>query len=459
MNGIAVVGGGLSGLTLGHALAGAGLTSDLLVLEGRALPGGHLRTERAGGFLCERGPASLLDSSEPVLRLIDALGLADRVTPAGAAARRRYLYAHGALHPLPVSPPALLRSRLLTWTGRMRLLLEPLVPRGGSDDETVHAFVARRFGRQAADALAGPLVTGIFAGDAGQLSMRACFPSVCALEAEHGSLLRALAARRRPAGDGGGPRWPGRQFSFHDGLGELTAALAHALGPALRTGTPVARIARRDGGFTLHLAGGGRVDAAALVLACGAQATARLVRELDAELAREIDAIAEPPVAVVALGYPAHAIGRPLDGFGFLVPRGQGLRILGTLWESAIYPGRAPEGHALLRAMVGGATDPDVLRLADDDLVALVRRELATVMGIEGEPVLARVFRHAPGIPQYTAGHLARLDRIAARTAAHPGLFLAGIPYRGVSMPHCVEEAAALAPRVAAFAARGALAQ
>jgi oxygen-dependent protoporphyrinogen oxidase len=221
----------------------------------------------------------------------------------------------------------------------------------------------------------------------------------------------------------------------------------------------VARIARRDGGFTLHLAAGGQVDAAALVLACGAQATARLVREFDGGLAHEVEAIAEPPVAVVGLGYPSRAIARPLDGFGFLVPRGQGLRMLGTLWESTIYPGRAPEEHALLRVMVGGATDPEVLRLPDDDLVALVRRELGTVMGVEGEPVLARVFRHAPGIPQYTAGHLARLDRIAARAAAHPGLFLAGMPYRGVSMPHCIEEAAALAPQVAAAAARGAAAQ
>ncbi len=461
MNRVAVVGGGLSGLALAHAIGRTDpvLRERLVVLERERIAGGHLRTERIDGFLCEAGPGGLLDSSAPTLDLIERLGLTARIAPASDVARRRYLLINGALQPLPASPPALLRSPLLSAAGKLRLLAEPLIPRGGSDDETIHAFVARRFGRQAADVLAGPFATGVFAGDARQLSMRACFPAICDLEARHGSLLRALAARRRAAPGGSERRWPGRQFSFRDGLGELAMALTAALGPALRTGVQVEAIERRDDGWELRLDSGESLDAAAVVLACGARTTAALLRDVDAALAREIAGIAEPPVAVVCLGYEAAAVARPLDGFGFLVANGERIGILGALWDSTIYPGRAPEGHVLVRVLIGGQSNPDAAVLPDEALVGRAHEALRAVMPVTRAAVLARVYRHAPGIPQYAPGHLARLGRIAERLTHHPGLVLAGNAWRGVSMPHCIEDAAAMAPQVAAAAARGAAAQ
>ncbi|HEX7087183.1 MAG TPA: protoporphyrinogen oxidase [Vicinamibacterales bacterium] len=452
---IAIVGGGLSGLALAHAIgrAAPGLRDRLVVLERDRIPGGHLRTERIDGFLCEAGPGGLLDSSAATLELIDQLGLTARITPASDVARRRYLLIHGALHLVPTSPPALLRSPLLSAAGKLRLLAEPLVPRGGSDDETIHAFVARRFGRQAADLLAGPFATGVFAGDARQLSMRACFPAISELEARHGSLIRALMARRHAGSAGSARRSPGRQFSFREGLGELAMALTATLGSTLRTGARVETIERREDGWGVRLASGESLHAAAVVLACGARRTAALLYEIDAALAHDIAGIAEPPVAVVCLGYETSAVGRPLDGYGFLVASGERVGILGALWDSTIYPGRAPDGHVLLRVMIGGQSDPEAAALPDAALVQRAHEALATVMPVTRPAVLARVYRHMPGIPQYAPGHLARVARIADRLTRHPGLFLAGNAYRGVSMPSCIEDAAALAPQVAADAA------
>jgi len=452
---VAIVGGGLSGLALAHALTRVApdLRDGLVVLERDQVAGGHLRTERIDGFLCEAGPGGLLDSSGSTLDLVERLGLTARITPASDAAKRRYLLRNGALHPLPSSPPALLRSPLLSAGGKLRLFAEPLIPRGGSEDETIHAFVARRFGREAADLLAGPFATGVFGGDARQLSMRACFPAICDMEARHGSLLRALVARRRAAPDPS-RRFPGRQFSFRDGLGELVAALAAALGPVVRTGTSVVAIERRDDGWRLRLESGEPMDTAALVLACGAQTAAALLRDIDDGLAGDIAGIPEPPLAFVCLGYDEAAVGRPLDGFGFLIAGGERAGILGALWDSTIYPGRAPDGHVLLRVLVGGQSDPGAASLPDGTLVQRAHVALRAVLPVTRAPVLARVYRHIPGIPQYTPGHLARLRRIAERLTRHPGLFLAGNPYRGVSMPHCIQDAAALAPQVM-VAARG----
>jgi protoporphyrinogen/coproporphyrinogen III oxidase len=393
-------------------------------------------------------------------------------------ARRRYLYVDGTLHPLPGSPGALLQTPLLPWTAKLRMLAEPFVPRRSrtarpsgrapdapaaegsrqgesidADDETVYEFAARRFGKGAAEVFAGALVSGVFGGEAHQLSMRACFPAVPAIEAEHGSLLRGMAARRRRRGT---PQQPGgsmlgRLTSFREGMSELSDALAMALGPRLRTGAGVADVTRAASGFRLTLDDGSRLDADALVLACGASSSARLVGRIDAELAGELRAIASPPIAVVCLGLPVAATARPLDGFGFLAPRGQGVRLLGALWDSSVYPGRAPEDHVLVRVMMGGASDPDAADLDDETLVALVRRELGQTMQVTGAPVLARVFRHRPGIPQYTRGHVARLTRIDARVAACPGLHLIGNAFRGVSINHCIEEASTVASRVQAL--------
>ncbi len=475
MSRIAIVGGGIAGLALGHALVrgrAAIPDVDVVVLEHAARAGGHLQTDRVDGFLCEHGPNGFLDNAPATRQLIADLGLADRVQVSEDRARRRFLYLKGKLHEVPSSPGGLLRTPLLSWTGKLRLLGEPFAPRkfpglgslgqpGTGDDETIYDFAARRFGTDAARVFADAIVSGVFGGDAHQLSMRACFPGVSAMEGEHGSVLRGALAARRRARTAPPPVSAelGRLTSFRNGIVELVDALVASLGPRVRTGARVKDVVRDGAGFRLTLDDASRLHADALVLACGPAASARLVSGLDAALARELREISSPPIAVVCLGFPVAASARPLDGFGFLVPRGQGVRTLGVLWDSSIYPGRAPRDHVLLRAMIGGATDPDAAGLADEELVAHVRRELAETMQVTGVPVLTRVFRHRPGIPQYNRGHLERLTRIDARLQRHPRLHLIGNAWRGVSINHCIEEASTVASRLlasgAAFQAEG----
>lgn len=463
---LAIVGGGVSGLTLAHALLRRGARErglELFVLERAPRPGGNLRSESAGGYLCEAGPNGFLDNSPPTLQLVRELGLESRLLPSDARARKRYVYCGERLHLVPGGPVGFLTSRLLSWRGKLRVAGEPFAPARPEGDETIHDFAARRIGAEAAEALVGSMVSGVFAGDARSLSLRACFPKLWQMESEHGGLVRALVARirsgRRKGEAAGAPL--GRLTSFAGGVEELIHGLARSVGESLRTSAPLSALEETEAGYTLRLAGGGVVRADSVVLACPPRESARLVAGLDSTLAAELRSIESAPLAVISLGYVREQT-PALDGFGFLVPRRQGPRALGVLWESSIFPNRAPQGRALLRVMIGGALDPDAVNLADRELVDAARRDLATTIGLTAQPELVRIARHTLGIPQYTVGHLDRLARIDERLARHPGLRVAGNGYRGVAINSCVAEAFELAERLlapAAFAgARGAVA-
>lgn len=456
MKRIAIVGGGIAGLSLAHALqrrrAAAG-PLEVTVLERASQAGGNLHTETVDGFVCEWGPNGFLDNAPETLALVHDLGLDERLQPSDDRARRRFVYRGGRLHELPGSPGAFLTSRLLSWSGKLRIACEPCAPRRPGGDETIHAFAARRIGREAADVLIDAMVSGIFAGNARALSLRACFPNMWQMETEHGSLVRALVARRRRRRASTGPMGApgGRLTSFAGGVGDLVQALTRALGPVVRTATPavgLAGIGAPTRAYRLTLAGGGTVEAEAVVLAGGAAESARLTEAVDPVLAAELNAIPSASLSVVCLGFDAATLGHPLDGFGFLVPRGEGPRILGALWDSSIYPGRAPRGRALIRVMIGGATDPDAIALDDHELIAQARRDLQTIMGIRAMPVMTRIFRHPAGLPQYVVGHLDRLAGIDARLRSHPGLYVAGNAFRGVSINNCIAEAGPLAERI-----------
>lgn len=450
MRRVAVIGGGIAGLAVAHALVRRGEAGlDVAVYERAPLAGGLVRTERGGGFVWECGPSGFLDSAPETMALVRALGLEGRLQPSRDEARRRFIVRAGRLRALPRSPLDLLTSGVLSPGGLARLALEPWTGRATDPDESIHAFAARHFGQQAADVLADAMASGIFGGDARALAMRACFPGVWQMDAEHGSLVRALLARRRQR-----PKAPRRGFgrlcSFSDGLQELPDALSRALGPRLQTSVAVESVdPLPDGAWRLSLGGGRTAIADAVVLTGGAAASARIVAAASPALAAELTAMPAAPIATVCLGYEAAALGRRLDGFGFLAPRNAGLRVLGVLWESSIFPGRAPDGHALLRVMIGGATDPGAVDLDDDALVAAVRADLASSLQIEGPPVLTRILRHRPGLPQYVAGHHDRMARIEAAAAGHRGLFIGGHAVAGVGVNACIAEAGPLADRVA----------
>jgi oxygen-dependent protoporphyrinogen oxidase len=453
---VAIVGAGIAGLALAHALQKRGARErgvEIVVLERGERPGGNIRTEVEDGYTLEWGPNGFLDSVPETLALVRDLGLEERVQVSDDRARRRFIFRHGRLHELPGGPGAFLASGLLSWPGKLRIAFEPFARRRPDDvDETIHAFASRRIGREAADVLIDSMVSGVFGGDARRLSLRACFPKMWQMETDHGGLFRALYAlmreRRKARGPIGSPA--GRLTSFKDGCEELIRALARQLGPVLRTRAEVASLRRTNGHFELRTSAAEAVSADAVVLASPTSASARVVAGLDRDLAAALAEIPSAPIVVVCLGYDEARLPRPLDGFGFLVPRGEGPRILGVLWDSSIYPGRAPEGRALVRVMIGGAHDPEAIELDDAALLATVRTDLVTTMGLGFEPVFVRVFRHHLGIPQYKVGHLDRLRRVETLLQRQPGLHVAGNGYRGVAINNCVAESGPLADRILA---------
>ncbi len=456
-NPVVVVGGGISGLAVTYALvraaAARGGDVEPLCLEAGARPGGNIRTDREGGFLLEWGPTGFLDNAPATLELARQLGLEDEILRADKGAARRFIFRKRKLHRVPEGPFSLLTSGLLSWRGKLRLLLEPVSPaRKRAGDESVLEFARRRIGKEAARVLVDAMVAGIFAGDAAGLSLPAAFPKMRQMETEHGSLFRAMLShvwRRRTTG---GPSGPGGTLtSFRAGLETFPRALARELGPALALGRRVAAVADMGvRGLRVFLEEGAPIDASAVVLACPAWHAAGLVSEMDPGLGGTLAAIPSAPVAVVHLGFLEGVFPERPVGFGFLVPRGEGPRILGTLWSSSIFPGRSPDGKTLVTTMIGGAHDPTALELSDAELVAATGRDVRAAMSFEADPVFARVFRHARGIPQYTLGHLDRLEAIEGRRREHPGLFFCGNSYRGISMNSCIEEA----PRIAASVVR-----
>jgi len=449
---VVVVGAGVAGLTTSFEILERAERRPggvrLRCLEAAPRAGGQIESRREQGFLCEWAANGFLDNAPATVTLVRRLDLEPRLLPAREAAARRFIYRRGRLRAVPLSPGAFVRSDILPLGSKLRLLGEPFVPRRtAAEDESVHAFAARRIGRGAADVLIDAMVAGIFAGDARRLSLAATFPRMAELEARHGSLTRALLARRgRARRAGAGPAGPGgRLHSFIDGMQELTDALARRLGPALELSRPVERLShlgRR--GLRVHPSQGAPIDADAVILACPAPAAARLLEPVDAELHGALAGITLAPVSVVHLGYRGLADSRD-DGFGFLVPREQGPRILGCLWSSSIFDWRAAEGTRLITVMAGGARDPAAAGLADGDLLARVRADLAATMKLGAEPSFVRIVRHPRGIAQYELGHTARLATIERCLSRLPGLWIAGSSLHGVSVNLAVERAPAVA--------------
>ena len=444
----AIVGGGISGLAAAFELHRQGATFILFESSGRV--GGLIRTERVDGFTLDAGPDSLLAEKPAAVELCRELDLADRLVPTLPPRRawvlrggRLRALPHGAPFGIPTSLAALARSSHLSWPGRLRMGLELARGRRSAPevDESIGAFFRRRFGREAVDVLAEPLLAGIHAGNVDRLSMQALFPRLVAAEREHGSVirgLRAVSAARAAA------RRDGPFRSLPEGLESLPRAIAAALPPAsIRCGTAVAGIlaAPPPGGpYTLQMTGGApNMTADQVICALPVEATARLVGGLSEPAARLCRTIPTTSSAVVALGFPRDAVAHPLDGSGFVVPRTEtAFSILAATWISSKWPGRAPQGHVLMRGFVGGARTPELLERSDDALIEAVRGDLGRLLGIRGAPTLARVYRWPDANPQLEIGHLERIARIDDYLGALPGFRIIGAAFRGVGIPDCV---------------------
>jgi len=458
---VVVVGAGVSGLSIAFEIVQRGerfpWPLELVCIEHAERAGGHIRSERDGGFLCEWGPTGFLDNAPATMTLVRRLSLERELLPAREDARSRFLYRHGALHRLPGSPVEFLRSGILSFRSKARVLAEILVRKGrGIDDESVHDFAVRRIGREAAETLIDAMVGGVWAGDARQLSLKAVFPKMAEMERVHGGLFRAMLAKRKRDTDkteedvAGSPfAPPGTLTSFRAGMQTLTDALAAALGQRLRLHTTVRAVSdlgRR--GFRVHLDEGAPLEADVVVLATPAFVSAAVVREMDNEMAALLDSIPYANVAVVQLGFVRETLERGPQGFGFLAPRSEKLRILGSLWPSDIFADRAPSGLRLTTTMIGGAHDENAVELDDANLGRIALEDLRQAMGFVVAPRFKRVARHARAIPQYTLGHLDRVAGIEHALAERSGLVIAGNGLHGLSVNACIEEAGPLAERI-----------
>ncbi len=438
----AVVGAGISGLTLAWALRARG--TPVTVLEASDRVGGQIRSWLDDGFVLEAGPNGLLDRDGVVARVAERLGIADRLRSASAAADRRALFVRGKVRFLPAKPPELLRSDIVPLGAKLRLLLELFSRRGPAGvDESLAHFGRRHFGRHVTETLLDAVQTGIFAGDSERLSVRAAFPRLEEMEKSHRSLLLAARAMRR----GGARGAPPRLASFVGGLETLPRALAAALGDAVRRGVRVRTLEPASGGWQVRWDGGGeRFER--VVLAVPPRVSAELLGPLDPSIATALEAIHAVPISVVHLGW-RPALDPDPQGFGVLVPARERRRVLGVIFASSAHPFRAPGGGTLLTILVGGAHGAEWAALPDVELIGLVRAELAAILGIARAPDLVRIVRWPQAIPQYEVGHQARLGAIATALRSHPRLVLTGNAFRGPGIADCVREALALAQSIA----------
>ncbi|MBI1736050.1 MAG: protoporphyrinogen oxidase [Candidatus Rokubacteria bacterium] len=458
---VCVIGGGVTGLAAAHRAVELarerGIALELTLIEARGRVGGTIRSERVDGFLLEAGPDSFLSEKPWALALCRRLGVEDRLVRTDDRFRKTFVWHGGRLHPLPdgfqlLAPTRLapfLGSSLFSWPGKLRMALDLVIGRGTGDDESLGAFVRRRLGAEALDRVAQPLVAGIYTADPDDLSLAATMPRFLDLERRERSIILALwrASRRAPASGTSGARWS-LFVTFRDGMEELITTLAARLPPdAIYLGRRVAGVERVGDTWAVATADGGRLVADHVIVSSEAHATAHLLRYVDPTLSRLVGEIPYTSAATVSLGWRRADIPHPLDGFGFVVPRSEGRALLAGTFSSVKYPNRAPDGHVLVRAFLGGALNAAVLDGDDATLAALARRELADAIGVRAEPLLARVARWPASMPQYRVGQLTRVEAIEQRLVALPGLHLAGGAYRGVGIADCVRSGETAAER------------
>ncbi len=440
---VAIIGGGISGLSTAFYLAKAGVPST--IIESRPRLGGVIQSEHVEGCVIEAGPDSFISVKPAAMELIRELGLADEVIGSNDHLRITYVWKGGRLVPLPdglqLMVPTklmpLLTTPLLNWGTKIRMGMELFHPPGRHpEDQSVAEFVTRHYGAEAVDYLAEPLLSGIYGGSPSALSINSVLPRFVELEAKYGSLTKGVLAELK-ANQAQARKLPLFR-TLKGGLGQMVEAVSQRLeGHATVLRSRAEAIERTGGGFRLRV-DGGWLDCAQVVLACEAHNAAKLAAGLDGRLADLLGGIAYSSSMTVALGFPDSAFPKPLDGFGFLVPKRERRRLVACTWVGTKFSHRVPPGTTLARCFLGGMDDAAILNESDEAIIATVAGELHDIVGFSAPPAFARIFRWPRSMAQYTVGHPKRLAEIEARAAAIPGFQLAGNAYTGIGIPDCI---------------------
>jgi len=444
---VAIIGGGITGLTAAFKLTQVGIPVTLFESTDRV--GGVIQTVRDRDYLAECGPNTILETSPLIGELISDLGLEERRIYSSDQAENRYIVRDKRPVKLPRSPLAFLTTPLFSYRAKARLLAEPFIRRAPADvEENLASFVRRRIGREFLDYAINPFVAGVYAGSPEQLSVREAFPKLHALEQRYGSLIlgQALGARERKR-SGNVSKQNAPKFSFDQGLGTLTDALGQRLKEQIRTGQAIGKLIKQNGAWSLGQAG--EHSGVLLALPAFRLAEMRVTCESKPISLSMLAGIQYAPVASVVLGFRREDVEHPLDGFGALNPEVEQLNSLGTIFSSSLFPNRAPLGQVLLTSYVGGLRAPHLVSKTPDELCKLVMADLKTVLGVNGEPTYRHVFVHRRAIPQYDVGYDRFKSFMNELETNVSGLFFAGHCRDGVSLVDSIVSGHEAAGRIA----------
>ena len=455
MKSIAIIGAGVTGLTAAFYLKRKGIPVTVYEASGRV--GGAMQSIREDGYLAEFGPNTILETSPRITQLISDANLKSRRLDPDPKAGKRYLVRYQRPIAMPSSPMEFLTTRLFSAGAKLAVAREPFVSRRRDrKEESIAEFVVRRLGREFLDHAIDALVAGIYAGDPERLSVQQAFPKLDQLEQRYGSLIKGqiFGARerqkRREVSKDSAPK-----FSFDEGLQVLPDTLSKVLGGAIRLNSPVVKLVRTDDGWTLYFRGNNcedRAEHSAVIYAGTVFNLAKL--RIDSPIPVNLTPLSEirhPPVASVVLGFRREDVAHPLDGFGMLIPRVEGFKILGTIFSSSLFPNRAPTGHVTLTSYVGGERHPELASLPQEDLCSLACKDLSALLGVKGQPTFKHCAFYPQAIPQYNIGYQRHRDLMSKIENSAPGLFLAGHYRDGISLGDSIVSGCSAADRVESF--------
>jgi len=434
MKTIGIIGGGISGLTAAFLLKNKGF--DVTLFEKSEAVGGNIQTVNVDGFTIEYAPNSLLKSPR-LVDLIKELKLDGQVLAANATNKKRYVLRDGKLRALPMSIAKMATDDFFSLKARLRLLREPLIKSKSPRGESVAAFFERRLGREIVEKAADPFIAGIYAGNPENLSIKAAFPRLYELERDYGSLFVGSLRSKAEKADKDFPR----TFSFSEGAQTLTDKLAESLGESVKTNSKITKIEKTADGKWLVKSDQGEKIFDVLILSTSAEAAANLIENLDTALSKQLKSIYYPPVAMVFFGIKKKSVGRNLDGFGFLVPSSERRKILGTIWNSAVFENRAPESFHLMTTFVGGARNAEMFEKSDDELFEVVFDELKSVLNLRAKPDFTHIKRWRKAIPQYNLSYETVENSIQSFENKNRGIFFCSNFYKGISVGDCVKNA------------------